>query len=74
MKTTLELPDTLLRQIKFQAALEGKKLKDLFAELLIRGMSTPPVRRRKLPPPHKLRRGFIPTTEDIEAAIAEGRE
>jgi len=28
----------------------------------------------KIPKPLKLRRGFVPTVKDIEAAIAEGRE
>ena len=32
MKTTVELPDDLARQIKAAAALRGRKLKDLVAE------------------------------------------
>lgn len=51
MKTTLELPDELMREIKIRAAHEDRKLKDLVAELLRRGLSRrqgapPPVRRR----------------------------
>ncbi len=32
MKTTVEIPERLFRQAKAQAALEGRKLKDLVAE------------------------------------------
>ena len=39
MKTTLELPDDLIREIKLRAVREDKKLKDLVAELLRRGMA-----------------------------------
>jgi hypothetical protein len=34
MKTTLDIPDDLFREIKAKAALEGLKLKDLVAEAL----------------------------------------
>ena len=43
MKTTLDLPDPLMRRIKIQAASEGRKLKDVMADLLEKGMSTPRV-------------------------------
>jgi hypothetical protein len=73
MKTTLDLPDDLMRAIKIRAVHEQKKLKDAIAEFIRKGMAADK-RRAKLPKPVKLRGGFIPTTEDIEAAIAEGRE
>ena len=38
MKTTLDLPDELMREIKVRAAREDRKLKDLVAELLRRGL------------------------------------
>lgn len=38
MKTTLDLPDDLMRTIKVRAAREDRKLKDLIAELLRRGL------------------------------------
>ena len=41
MKTTIELPDTLMRQVKLRAVNEGKKLKNIVAELLQRGLSSP---------------------------------
>ena len=39
MKTTLDLPDNLIREIKRRAVLKGQKLKDAVAELLRRGLS-----------------------------------
>ncbi len=55
MKTTLELPDELVRAVKIRAVRENRKLKDAVADLLRRGLSqkavTPgrPRRRVKLP-------------------------
>ena len=40
MKTTLDLPDPLMRKIKIRAAGEGRKLKDLVAELLDLGLAS----------------------------------
>ena len=71
MKTTLELPDELMREVKIRAVHEQhKKLKDTVAELIRKGIAADKSRTAKLLRPVKLRRGFIPTTEDIEAAIA----
>lgn len=39
MRTTLDLPDALLRQLKAQAALDGTTLKSLIAELVERGLT-----------------------------------
>jgi plasmid stability protein len=74
MKTTLDLPDELMREVKIRAVHEHKKLKDTIAELLRKGIAADNARPAKLPKPVKLRGGFVPTTEDIEAAIAWGRE
>lgn len=38
-KTTLELPEELMRTIKIRAAREDRKLKDVIAELLRRGLA-----------------------------------
>ncbi|MFP4209558.1 MAG: hypothetical protein ACLFSC_13010 [Wenzhouxiangella sp.] len=38
MKTTLELPDELLRRIKIRAAASDRKLKDTVEELIRRGL------------------------------------
>lgn len=39
MKTTLELPDALLKEVKIRAVMRGTKLKDEVAELLRRGLA-----------------------------------
>ena len=52
MKTTIELPDELMREIKIRAAREDRKLKDLIPELLARALAVsaqPTGRRVKLP-------------------------
>ena len=40
MKTTLELPDALMKQVKIRAVREGKKLKDAVADLLRKGLAS----------------------------------
>ena len=51
MRTTLDLPDMLLRQLKAQAALEGTTLKQLVLTLVERGLRVPnegePAQRRR---------------------------
>jgi hypothetical protein len=47
MKTTVELPDTLYRQAKAEAALRGRKLKDLVEEGLRRVLEAPPDTKRR---------------------------
>jgi len=39
MKTTLDLPDTLVKQVKLRALHEGKKLRDMVADLLRSGLA-----------------------------------
>jgi len=73
MKTTLDLPDDLMRAVKIRAVHEQKKLKDAIAEFIRKGMAPGPKRPPKTPKPVKLRGGPI-TTREIEAAIAWGRE
>ncbi len=46
MKTTLDLPDELMRAVKIRAAKESRKLKDMMADLLTRGLSQDPGTRR----------------------------
>lgn len=42
MKTTLDLPDELMRTIKLRAINENRKLKDMIADLLRRGLRQEP--------------------------------
>lgn len=74
MKTTLDLPDDLMQQVKIRAVHEQKKLKDAIAEFIRKGMEASKTRPKNIPKPVKLRGGFQPTTEEIEAAIAWGRD
>jgi plasmid stability protein len=41
MKTTLDLPDSLMRRVKIRAATEGRKLKEIIADLLEKGLDSP---------------------------------
>ena len=41
MKTTLDLPSDLLREMELRAVHEGRKLKDVVAEILRRGLAQP---------------------------------
>jgi plasmid stability protein len=42
MKTTPELPDDLMRSVKVRAAQTDRKLKDVIADLIQRGLENPP--------------------------------
>jgi len=50
MKTTLDLPDSLFTEVKMRAAKENRKMKDVIAEALRRGLGAP----ASSPPPHEL--------------------
>jgi len=54
MKTTLDLPDDVVRAVKIRAVEENRRLKDVVADLLRRGLAQDrgpkaPRRRLKLP-------------------------
>lgn len=75
MKTTLELPDELMRQVKLRAIHRNQKLKDAIAQLLELGMAAPEAQAPgRAPKPVRLRRRGRVTIEDIESAIAAGRD
>jgi len=75
MKTTLDLPDELARRVKMRAADRGQKLKDTIAQLLEIGLANAPATQTtKAPKPVKLKRRGPLTIDDIEAAIAAGRD
>lgn len=42
MKTTLELPDDLMRAVKIRAVNEDRSLKDMMAEIVRRGLAQEP--------------------------------
>jgi len=76
MKTTLELPDELARRIKIRAAERNQKLKDTIANLLELGLANAPQTDvpQRTPDPVRLRRQGPLTIDDIESAIAAGRD
>jgi hypothetical protein len=76
MKTTLELPDELMRRVKLRAVHRNQKLKDAVAQLLEAGIAAlPSVEPPAHPPkPVRLKKHAPLTIGDIEAAIAAGRD
>ena len=42
MKTTLDLPDDLIRQAKLRAVVQGRTLRDLMADFIRQGLSLSP--------------------------------
>jgi hypothetical protein len=54
MRTTVDIPDELLRRAKSQAALRGRKLKDLVEEGLRLVLDEPPSDSK--PPTHQAKR------------------
>lgn len=48
MKTTLELPDDLMREIKVRAAEEGRTIKDLLTELLRRAIGPAKPKKKRI--------------------------
>lgn len=54
MKTTIELPDELMRAVKVRAASENRRLKDVLADVIRRGLvhsspSTGPLSKVRFP-------------------------
>jgi hypothetical protein len=75
-KTTLELPDALMHQVKLRAVRRHQKLKDVIAQLLELGMAASPEidQPRRAPKPVRLKGGIRLDIQDIEAAIDGGRD
>jgi hypothetical protein len=55
MKTTMDLPVELIREMKLRAVREGRKLREVAEEVIRRGLEAPvrssPGRRRRVPLP-----------------------
>lgn len=49
MKTTLDLPDELIREVKLRAVVQGRTVKDLVAEILRQGLGITPPRQPEKP-------------------------
>jgi hypothetical protein len=80
VKTTIDLPADLVREVKMRAVREGRKMKELVAELLERSLRDPRresprgVRRPGLPViacAHAPREGTEMTPERVAAILVE---
>lgn len=62
MKTTIDLPPNLVRAMKLRAVHEGRKLKDVAAELLKRGLAAPETQEQPQPakPSIEIEAGGLP--------------
>jgi hypothetical protein len=76
MKTTLEIPDALMKRVKLRAVKRSQKLKDAITQLLELGMAatTETEEPQRAPKPVRLKGGGLLTLRDIESAIDAGRE
>lgn len=76
MRTTLDLPDPLLRSLKIQAAQSGKSLKTLLNELIVRAMAMPAsaeTSSQALPPELPVLKRLSQTGFDPATAAASDR-
>ena len=78
MRTTLDLPDELFRQVKARAAVKGTTIKELLTRYVESGLrqpdrpSTPTGKRSALPVIKRGRRGIIPAlTSETLARLDE---
>ena len=71
MKATFDLPPDLLREMKLRAVREGRKFKDLAAELLRRGLAAPPAPPSPSPKPKiEIQRNGLPLVRCAAGAPA----
>ena len=54
MKTTLDLPDELIREAKLRALIQGRTLRDLVADFLRQGLGMAAPQLPEVPPPGSL--------------------
>jgi hypothetical protein len=76
MRTTLDLPDEVFRQVKAKAAAEGITLKELLTRYVESGLRQPlvpagPRRRSKLPVIKRRGRAIANVTPELQAKLDE---
>jgi plasmid stability protein len=77
MRTTLDLPDSLLRELKTRAAQNGQSLKSLLNELIQRAMrmpATPDLAQQATPALPVLKRLQTPQGEAAKPTPAQNNE
>jgi hypothetical protein len=73
MKTTLDLPDDLVKQVKLRAVKGGRKLKDAVADLLRKGLDMDSEADLAEPVITKSKKTGLPVIE-VKQAAAPGTE
>lgn len=66
MKTTLDLPDELIREVKLRAVVQRRTVKDLVAEFLRQGMGMAPIEgaeKRPVSPMVKIGKKGLPVIQ-----------
>jgi len=63
MKTTVELPESLVKQVKLRAVQDGRKLKDVIADLLRKGLGVAVENERETPKIKKDRKTRLPVIQ-----------
>jgi hypothetical protein len=74
MRTTLDLPDPIYRQLKARAALQGRSVKDLMHDLLRRALAeaeSAPSAAGRSPPPTVSAGGPLPLADPSNAGLFE---
>ena len=71
MKTTLDLPDALVRQVKIRAVRQGRKLKEAVADLLRKGLAADDEAEAELPVIAKDKKTGLPVIVCNQAAAPE---
>lgn len=66
MKTTLDLPDELIREVKLRAVVQRRTVKDLVAEFLRQGLGLAPLggaKKRPVSPMVRIGEGGLPVIQ-----------
>ena len=73
MKATFDLPPELIREMKLRAVREGRKLRDLAADLLRRGLASPSSPQAAPPKPQiEIQSNGLPVVRGSSDAPARG--
>ncbi|MDQ3564916.1 MAG: hypothetical protein M3436_12490 [Pseudomonadota bacterium] len=74
MKTTLELPDRLMREVRIRAAQTDRKLKDVVADLIARGLGEEQQEPHAVQPDLTRFVGAHPRYKSMDEVVAYVRE